>query len=766
MKVEEKYLSAVRRMYELGGSFVPLNGKVPVEKEWAARGRETLEQALTWASQGNVGLRTGANSGGIIVVDVEVEAPPETVKKLKLPATVLVRTGRGGLHLYYRTDKHLKNSVKKLAPYVDLRGDGGQVAFVGSVHPDTGQTYEYTISPEQSEIAELPEEFIRRYAKHLLKDYQEKPAQPAPVPAPLNKLIAYVEAALREETARVRTAPEGTRNDTLNSAAFSLGTLVGAGVLPRDTAEAELVTAAILCGLSEAEAHHTVRSGLESGVKEPRQLPETAKYRADVERVKEQPPPPAEQLPPFFDVDSVLHLFIMESRRILYHRESYYLYNGRCYRPLTDNEVRAHLARFITGPESQRKTWGQPYTRKDSADGIPAINHPDYGPLVLKPVKPTPSFLNQCVELLRGYGIQDGSKSIPYWLTSGNRAAEHVVLQNGVMNLETYELQPHTDDLFTIICLPYAYSPKIMCPKWTRFLNEILMDDERMLMVLQELFGYCLTGSQDAQKIFIFSGEGNNGKSVCAAVLKKLIGEDNCSSVPVEALHTPHSTAGMVGKLVNLSSEWGHIAPEAEGILKAISGGDAIMVNPKNKPVYTAHLPTKIIVTTNEPPHISDKSHGMWRRIMVIPFPYEVPEERRIPFQSLVAELSTELPGIFNWALEGLKAFRIQGSGFTVTEEMKQANEEYRKASSPVWTWADEHIQVVPSGSTFREEAYSHYKHWSEDHGYRPVHSVNFGKEFGRWFRDKTGRKLVRSQARTGASMLRWCYQDVSLVAV
>jgi hypothetical protein len=77
-------------------------------------------------------------------------------------------------------------------------------------------------------------------------------------------------AALRSETSRVAAARPGTRNDTLNRAAFSLGQLVVAGLLPPIPVITGLISAAMAAGLSEDEASRTVRSGLAGGARKPR----------------------------------------------------------------------------------------------------------------------------------------------------------------------------------------------------------------------------------------------------------------------------------------------------------------------------------------------------------------------------------------------------------------------------------------------------------------------------------------------------------------
>ncbi len=95
---------------------------------------------------------------------------------------------------------------------------------------------------------------------------------------------AYAMAALREEARLVATAKPGTRNDTLNRAAFSLGQLIAADLLPHLAVISILVGAAERAGLPADEARRTIRSGMTAGMRRPRRPTRQAGYRAPVNR--------------------------------------------------------------------------------------------------------------------------------------------------------------------------------------------------------------------------------------------------------------------------------------------------------------------------------------------------------------------------------------------------------------------------------------------------------------------------------------------------
>ena len=188
--------------------------------------------------------------------------------------TYIVDTPSGGCHLYFSVaaadvaggsaDRSpVRNSAGVIGPHIDVRADGGYVVGAGS--RIGGQAY--TARGGRGSPAPLPPWLVR-----LITD------SPAPLPPSGQRLPvadgpqgrAYAMAALRAEIERVAAARPGTRNNTLNRAAFSLGQLVAAGLLPPIPVITGLIGAARHAGLSETEAGRTVRSGMAAGARKPR----------------------------------------------------------------------------------------------------------------------------------------------------------------------------------------------------------------------------------------------------------------------------------------------------------------------------------------------------------------------------------------------------------------------------------------------------------------------------------------------------------------
>jgi len=220
--------------------------------------------------EANVGVRTGAISG-LVVLDIDPDHGGETSlgelvdAYADLPATLEVRTGGGGRHLYFaHPGGRVPNSAGALGTGLDVRGDGGYILAPPSRHASGASYRRLTNAPP----APLP-----GWLAALLTTRRRRAASTALVTVAkvdTARASAWARAALAAEVTRVRQAEEGTRNHTLNSAAFGLGQIVGGGHLDSADVAGYLRDAALEAGLGEAETRSTIDSGLSAGTACPR----------------------------------------------------------------------------------------------------------------------------------------------------------------------------------------------------------------------------------------------------------------------------------------------------------------------------------------------------------------------------------------------------------------------------------------------------------------------------------------------------------------
>jgi hypothetical protein len=228
------------------------------------------DQIARWWQQwpdANPALMTGSRSG-FFVLDVDGDKGRANLRKLErkngpLPHTYRVTTGNGE-HFYFQMVPGITNRRGSLPKKIDVRGDGGIVLAPGSLHA-SGRSY--TATDPDAPIAPAPD--------WLLKVLE--PPRPATTPADRSVVQAahpdlYAIGALARELGRVALAEKGSRNTALNTAAFSLGQLVGAGELDEGTVRAALLQKALEVELPEGEARASIDSGISCGKDKPRTI--------------------------------------------------------------------------------------------------------------------------------------------------------------------------------------------------------------------------------------------------------------------------------------------------------------------------------------------------------------------------------------------------------------------------------------------------------------------------------------------------------------
>lgn len=152
---------------------------------------------------------------------------------------------------------------------------------------------------------------------------------------------------------------------------------------------------------------------------------------------------------------------------------------------------------------------------------------------------------------------------------------------------------------------------------------------EKRDVILAALF-MVLANRYDWQLFLEVTGPGGSGKSILAEIATMLAGEDNATSATIETLESPRERAALIGfSLIRLPDQekW---SGDGAG-LKAITGGDAVSVDPKYQNAYSTHIPAVILAVNNNPMRFTDRSGGVSRRRVIIHFPEQIAPEERDP---------------------------------------------------------------------------------------------------------------------------------------
>lgn len=329
----------------------------------------------------------------------------------------------------------------------------------------------------------------------------------------------------------------------------------------------------------------------------------------------------------------------------------------------------------------------------------------------------------------------------PCWLGPDPGPPSCVAMENGILDVTKAIagaddcLLPHSPRWFSPICLPYPFNPKADCPTWKRVIERNMGGDEERIGLLQEWAGLLLLPDTSYQKFMLLVGEGSNGKSVYCALLIALLGQRNVSAVPLESFGMRFQLNATLGKLANIAAEVGDLDKVAEGFLKSFTSGDTLQFERKHKDPFEALPTARLVLATNNPPRFSDKSGGLWRRMLYVPWDVVIPPEERIVGMDKPGwwTATGEMPGVLNWALEGLRRLRSQGR-FSKSSVCEQALSEYRMESNPARQFLIDRYREHPNGELVTTEVYGKYVNWCESSGYRPLASNTFGKEILRAF--------------------------------
>ena len=157
-------------------------------------------------------------------------------------------------------------------------------------------------------------------------------------------------------------------------------------------------------------------------------------------------------------------------------------------------------------------------------------------------------------------------------------------------------------------------------PEIQKFLDEIFLGDKALKKILQEAFGYGLSGQVAAQKFFLLYSTGSSGKSVVFDLLYHLAGgKEQISTVALGDLGNRFQRSQSYRKILNLSpeNEQGKFNTQA---LKAITAGDPVQLEIKGQNPFTDVITCKLFFAVNNLPIASDRTFSYLRRAQIIPF--------------------------------------------------------------------------------------------------------------------------------------------------
>ncbi|MEM1589704.1 MAG: phage/plasmid primase, P4 family [Candidatus Bathyarchaeia archaeon] len=289
-----------------------------------------------------------------------------------------------------------------------------------------------------------------------------------------------------------------------------------------------------------------------------------------------------------------------------------------------------------------------------------------------------------------------------------NSPPPHLVcVENGLLNIETLELLPHTPDLIFLSKLPVKYDPNATCPNILKFLEEVV-PDEIDRTVLIEFIGYCLYRRYPIHKALMLVGGGNNGKSTFINLIKLLLGSQNVACRSLQELCSDRfAMADLYGKLANLFYDLPGSAIADTGPFKALVGGDTVKGEMKFKSAFFFENYAKLIFSANQIPRVSsDHSDAFFRRWIIINFPNTFEGEKAD--RNILKKIATpeELSGLLNLAVCHLRDLITRGD-FSYSKTTEEIRKEYIRRSDPVGAFVMDILAYDPGWAVEKQALYA-----------------------------------------------------------
>lgn len=626
----------------------------------------TKEELGSWSWPG-VGIVTGRLSG-VLVLDVDGPEGEAELKKHGHPVTPMVRTGGGGLHLYFRCpDEGVRTGIR-VAPGLDVKAAGGYVVAPPSVGP-TGEAYEWIVGPDEAEPADPPEWLMRII---------ERPRRAKSAGAVGDRI------------------PSGKRNQELTSIAGSMRR--------RGLGEEEILAALMVTNEGRCEP--------------PLEDEEVRKIAASVGRYE-----PANDMriassngnggvPPLrrythSDLGNAERFRDMFGDRVRWcpARKSWLLYDGK--RWAWDD--RGHVVKLAqeAARSIYREAELEPEATRQKEIAKFAVSSQNEGRIngMLSQAKPH-------------VAVRLEELDADPWVIN---------CQNGTLDLRTGKLEHNNPtDLITKI-VPVDYEPGADCPRFKRFLKEVLVEDA-VISFVKRYTGYSATGITRERLFAILHGFGKNGKTTLVELFQDVLGDyaintDTETILAKKYQGVGNDVAALKGARFVSAAEVEKGRRLAESKVKQLTGSDTVTARYLFGEPFDFRPQFKLWLSTNNKPVVQGADDAIWDRIRLIPFTQRF--EGSGADAKLSKKLREEMPGIFAWMVEGCLEWQEHGLG--EPESVASATKQYREEMDTLAAFLEDRCVVSEDLVAPATPLYKQYRFWCDDSGEKPETQKMFG---------------------------------------
>ena len=287
-----------------------------------------------------------------------------------------------------------------------------------------------------------------------------------------------------------------------------------------------------------------------------------------------------------------------------------------------------------------------------------------------------------------------------------------VAFENGVLDLDTFELSPHSPDNYLLQHFPVKWDRNAQSPRFDAWIQQILPDGECQKAIFEMIGSFFDVDSNFFQTAFLLTGAGSNGKSLLLDIISTLVGEQNICRTPFAKYGKDRfSVSTLVNKTAAIDDD---IQPEEplSSTIKPLITARSLQCEPKYQDAFNFNLQATFVGAINGAPSTTDTTSAFWRRWCVIPFTETFEKNARFA-KDLIQAVSTpeSRSGLLTTSLSLYKAVLDKGE-FTVPKVSEDTVDTMRIDANPVRLFVEDNMIFDADGFETRNDLYDAYVDW------------------------------------------------------
>ncbi len=294
-------------------------------------------------------------------------------------------------------------------------------------------------------------------------------------------------------------------------------------------------------------------------------------------------------------------------------------------------------------------------------------------------------------------------------------------LQNGIYNLKTDSFGPHDPNHLQTRIADVEFNLDADCPLWRSTVEFTRPGNVDEISYIARILAYSMTGSTSEEALFIFYGGGQNGKGTILDTVHRLLGDysktANASTFVSGSSGSQSETnfvlAGLQGVRFVHTSETDDEHLLSEALVKRITGRDKIPARRLYGNYFEFYPRFKLFIDCNHKPVIRNMDKGIWRRIHLIPFTVQIPDDSID--RNLKEKLTAEHSGILNWLIAAYRDYQRQG--LKPPESILAAKAEYKGDNDFIGRFILEVTEPSPDNHELKSDVYRAYSVWAKQNG-------------------------------------------------